>query len=222
MAPLEAGRRMPVYPPSRSGPPPDAVNAAAGAALVQGYELFKWFKREAVQGRNAVTLIEYDRRSNTTLVNGVGEPGSKPERRPVPRVLAQAVAAPASTAGAPQVDFSVPGSMSRTGPAQLKASVRLPRTELTGAKAPAGSAHPLVMAATLLLLKLDDSQPQLLHLVVPAQPATLAGGIEGVESTFSVDLRAGLEGRKLAGTYMAYLAIGTTVTGPQPITMTGE
>jgi hypothetical protein len=220
MAPLDPGRRMPVYPPSKSGDPPDPLNAAAGAALVTSFELFKWFKREALQGRNAVTLIEYDRRSNTALVDAAGEPGSTPARRPVQRVLAQAAAASGFAGDDQGVVFSAPASIAPTASGLVQARVRLPRTEVTAINAPPNSPQRLLLAATLLLIKLDEaSAPRLIHLVVPVQPSTLSGGIEGIESAFTVDLRSGAAGRAFSGTYVAYLVVGTTVTGPQPITI---
>jgi hypothetical protein len=220
MAPLDPGRRMPVYPPSKSGDPPDPLNAAAGAALVTSFELFKWFKREALQGRNAVTLIEYDRRSNTALVDARGEPGSTPVRRRVQRLAPPINAAPAIAGDVGGVVFAAPSATGRTAGALLQARVRLPRTDVTAIKAPPNSPLPLLLAATLLLIKLDGaSAPRLTHLVLLAQPSALPEGIEGVESAFTVDLRGGLAERTPPGTYVAYLVVGTTLTGPQPITI---
>lgn len=218
MAPLDPDRRMPVRPPSRTGEPPDALNAAAGAAGVQSFDLFKWFGRDTVPGRNAVTLIEYDRRSNTVLVDVVAEKGGTPKRRSFQRVRAQPASSPAAAASASGVEFSAPSSLAGAAAAPLQGMLRLPRTEVTAVDAPPGSPQPLFVAGALVLVKLDDSKPQVVHLVLPARPATQAGGIAAVESAFSVDLRAALTPYKLSGTYLAYLVIGSAVSGPQAIT----
>jgi hypothetical protein len=215
MAAFPPGRRKPVYPPSRSGEPPDAVNAAAGAAGVRSFDLLNWFSRDTVPGRNAVTLIEYDRRSNTAFVNVAAGKGAK--RRSFQRLRAQPAASPASPGSASGVEFSAPSSLAGAA-APLQGTLRLPRAEVTAVDAPPGSPQPLLVAGALVLVKLDDSKPQLVHLVLPARAATPAGGVAAVESAFSVDLRAALAPYKLSGTYLAYLVVGAAVSGPQAIT----
>lgn len=213
MAPLDEKRRLPVRPPSGSGPPPDAFNAGLSSIGVRQYELLRWFSRQQAQGRLALTVLDYDLKSNTVMVHGTG--GST---APAEDVLARGatrlgVLPVAPTAGSVGVTLQVPAMVSAVAPALLRAQVRLPRGRVTVVRAPAQASHPLTAAATLLLVQRDNPMPVLLDLAVPAA-ADAAGNIA---AAFDLDLGGALAGRAAAGNWLVYLVVGDTLTGPRPL-----
>jgi len=217
MAPVDAGRRMPVYPPSRSGPPPDTLNAAAGYADVRRYDLLKWFQRDTLSGPVALTYIEYDRVSNTVMVDITPARDAAPaSRRPPQRIATQPSASPGAQQVGRQLTFTLPEVVGGSSPAALNATARLHRSEVTAVTAPPGSQTPLVLGGALLLVKLDDASPQLVHLILPGRPAQVDGA-EAVESSFSLDLPGVATSRNLSGPYLAYLVVGAAVSGPRPV-----
>jgi hypothetical protein len=212
VAPLDKGRRMPVLQPSRSGPPPNDFNAGLSLIGVRRYDLLDWFPRHFVEGRLAVTFLDYDLVSNTVVVDASSTddaPGAGASLRGPGRMAV--LPAPAH-AGAPGVALRVPTTVAGA-PALLRAEVRLPRQRVTFIDAPPGASHPLVLAASLLLVQLDRLQPVLLDLAAPAAPA----GAGNVEAAFTLDLRGALAGRATAGDWLVYLVLGDTVTGPQAL-----
>lgn len=213
MAPLDEKRRMAVRPPSGSGTSPDAFNAGLSSIGVRQYNLLRWFSRQQAQGRVAITVLDYDLPSNTIPVHGWGADGG-----PAAGVLARGATRigvhPAPlTAGLTAVTMQVPETVSAAMPALLRAELRLPRQHVAAVDAPRGASHPLLLAASLLLVKLDQPIPVLLHLAVPAAPDT-AGNIE---AAFELDLGGALAGRAALGDWQVYLVAGDTVTGPRPL-----
>jgi hypothetical protein len=214
MAPLDAGRRMPVRPPSRSGEPPDEFDGSLSMIGVRPYDLLRWFSREQAQGRLAITVFEYDLISNTALTHGHGSSEPPPEAllsQAAARIASQPTAATSEAAG---VTLLAPDIISASAPALLHAEVRLPRGRVAAFEAPRDADHPLLLAASLMLVRLDKVTPVLLHLTAPA--VLDDSGV--VNSAFELDLGV-LAGTTPAGDWLAYLLVGDTVTGPRPITV---
>jgi hypothetical protein len=210
---IDRGRRRPTPPPSRSGEPPDALNATLSSIGVYRYDLLQWFERDQVQGRLALTELDYDLLSNTVLVHARGKDAPPTGGASLQSPSRIAVPSAPATPGAAGVRWQVPAAVSATAPAPLRVEIRLPRARVTAIDARPGAGRPLVLAASLLLVQLDTPVPVLVHLAVVAEP----GAADTVESTFSLDLRAALAGRAAAGNWLVYLVVGDTVTGPRAL-----
>lgn len=202
---------------SRTGKPP-GPNGIGGAIGVRLHDLMERLPSEALQGRIALTLLDFDRPSNT-LAATVRKAADTPERRPAQRRITT-TAAPTPTptqAAAAGVSFVVPPTVAADKPALASAHIRLPQAQLTVVGAPAGSAQPLLLAASLLLVQLDEPAPMLQHLAVPARPVQPTEAAALIDASFSLDLRGAFTDRHPSGHYLAYLVVGSTVTGPQPV-----
>jgi len=216
VSPPDLGRRLEVQPPSRSGPPPDALNMRLASIGVVRFDLQRWFQRQQLLGHLAVTVVDYDLPSNTVTVHAWG-PGVTPPGG----VLAGGATRiePAFAAGVPAADgvtMTLPDTVSAVTPAVLHSEVRLPRTRAATVDAPPRAPHPLVLAATLMLVKLDQPLPVLIDLAVPAE-SDAAGN---VAAAFHLDLGGALAGRVTTGAWLVYLVVGDTLTGPRMLEVT--
>jgi hypothetical protein len=210
-APIEQPRRVTAQPPSRGGQPPDAFNAALSSIVVMNYDLLRWFERDHLEGRFALTALEYDLVSNTASVNAVGAVGTTPATLPARlRVRPGAVAAVDPPAAG--VVMAVPERVASSSAAPIRVAVSLPRARVALIGAGDGSRDSAVLAATLMLVHLDRNEPAQLQLAVPA---TVVNG--GVVASFELDLRHALTAGATPGDWLAYLVIGDTVTGPRPL-----
>jgi hypothetical protein len=213
IAPLDKGRRMPVLTPSRSGEPPDAFNAALSSIGVRRYNLLDWFPRNLLEGRVAITFLDYDLVSNTALVDAGrnATPGASASLRDTTRVRALSAA---TTAGPAGVTVRAPALMT-AAPAILEGAVRLSRGRVTTLDAPPDASHPLLLAASLLLVQIDRVQPVTVHLAVPAR----ADSSGNVEAAFTLDLHRLLAGHVTTGDWLVYLVVGDTLSGPHAMTV---
>ena len=198
---------MPVPEVSGTGTPPDGLNAGLSSIGVMQRDVLKWFAAgtdavAVLDGKLAVTLLDYDLPSNTHLVR-IGsspEPASPVPMGAKPRILLEPLPAPANA--------TVDGvRMSLTAPATLKAELRLPRQRVTLMR---GVVQPVLLAGSLVMVRLDVDPSIVLDLAV-----VLPAAEEGVQSVFEIDL----SNRVPAGTYQIYLVIGDTVTGPIALTL---
>jgi len=215
MAPLDHGRRMPELEPSRGGPEPDAFNAALSSIGVHRYDLSRWFTRDQARGRLAITVFDYDLPSNTVHVLGRAASAPPPPDLAAWQTTRVAAQAAPTTPGRTGVSIQAPPRVAPDAPAILRAEVRLPRSRVTVLGAAPGSGHPFVLAASLLLVRLDDSTPVVVHLYAPAAP----GGDGHIEASFDLDLRHALHGRAPVGHWLAYLVVGDALAGPSPLTV---
>lgn len=210
-APIEQPRRVTVQPPSRGGQPPDAFNAVLSSIIVMNYDLLRWFERDHLQGRIALTALEYDLVSNTASVNAVGAvaavPAAASSRLRVRPGAAAAVGAP--TAG---VVMAVPDRLAASGAAPIRVDLSLARARVALIDAGDGTRGSAVLAATLMLVHLDRKEPVQLQLGVPA---TAVNGV--VVASFELDLRHALTAGATPGDWLVYLVVGDTVTGPRPL-----
>jgi len=220
LAPIERARRMAVPAPSRSGQPPDALNATLSSIVVRELDLLKWFPHDRMMGRLAVTALDHELVSNTVVVDAPSPVAAPPVAvpwDPARRVEARAVPPAAGVAG---VALTVPSKVSPIAPTLAHGTLRLKRAHLTTAKQPADAKQPLLVAASLLFLQLDKAAPVLLHVTIPA---TAIAATDEIEAGFELDLRHALDpgpavsGRPASGDWLLYLVAGDTVTGPHPI-----
>lgn len=208
IAPIDHGRRMPVRPPSRSGPPPDASEAGIASIDVVPYDLMKWYSPQQMQGRLAITAFDYDLITNTARVDVTGGPGGMP----VPAQSLVARTQPATT-GFDTAGHKVrwPAEIRKGEGAAVHVELKLPRERVALVESPAGTEPAL--AASLLMLQLDKS-PVLTHF-----RAAVKQGNGFVTASFDVDLNGGYTRLLGTGDWMGYLVIGDSVIGPHPFSV---
>jgi hypothetical protein len=197
VAARDMGRRMPAQQPSKSGPAPDAFNAALSSINVIQRDVLSWLPREQLRGRLAVTVLDYDLPSNTVAVQ-VSAKGADPASAGPARLHVKkdpSVAAPTGNGV----------SLNPAPSGRVTASVALARSRLA-------AFHELA-AASLVLVQLDRPDAVVVDLAVEIP----ANALE-IRSAFSVDLNR----FAAAGHYLAYLVVGDTVAGPVPVSISGK
>jgi hypothetical protein len=211
----DRGRRMPPLQPSGSGAAPDPFNAALSSINVIQRDISPWMPREQLQGRLAVTVLDYDLPSNTVNVETTADSATsvtppanstRPPRRLVnmdPLVAAHAGIG-VRLARAPEANSSAS--------CRVIASLQLPRTQLKVIKGPPQGITPLLVTASLVLLQLDRPRSVVVDLAV-----AISADDSEIRSAFSLDLNR----LAAAGDYMAYLVVGDTVAGPVPVCING-
>jgi len=220
----DRGRRMPQLPPSRSGPPVDDFNAALSTIAVTHRDVLKWVPpevmRSRMQGRLALTLLDYDLPSNTRLIDTretIDPPIPVPvDAKPRLRPNSEAFAADSSALGVTLVALAGLAPSMPSTQAALRADFRLKRSEVTLLQGDVDARHRQFAAASLVLVQLDSESSIVLDLAVGIDAKAADVGI--VQSAFMLDLN----GRVAPGDYVAYLVIGDTVTGPAPVTVSGR
>jgi hypothetical protein len=215
----DKGRRMPPLEPSKTGKAPDAFNAGLSSIDVFQHDLAAWMPREQLQGRLAVTVLDYDLPSNTVEVQATG--GSAPpapgilftsrRRWPVMGNRPEHAGAAVRLVRAPD---ALPAASSR-----MIASFGLPRTQLKILN----NYAPLAAAASLVLVQLDQPDAIVIDLAV-----RIPVDAQEIHAMFSLDLneyaRASdhMDGALGAGNYIAYLVVGSAVAGPVPVRIRGR
>lgn len=192
-------RRMATPIPSGSGQPPDEDNATASTYGIERVHLPALFGPTWPQGRYALTMVSYDRLSNTHIFETKPQPKQRPplEFRPSPELRP-------APAGGPQnaLALDAPGS------AVVRAGISIPQADAALGRSP-DSPSQSVFPVTLVLVQLDSPVQTHFDLNVPA---TVAAG--RVSASFAVNLRDLSAGQALKGAYLAYLCAGSSVTGP--------
>lgn len=209
------GKRELTPEPSKSGNPPDSIDAGAIYTSVQRIDLRRAIVRDWPPGRLAVTVIFYDWKSNTAVVElqGAGNVAKPlPLGQPSPFLTSiDPSLAPAMADGAA---FAIKSSAGRaTAPAL---AFDLPRDHQLLIMDREKRA--LLLKATLLLLQLDDNWPVQIELLAPVHVLKLASGESRLRGAVQLDLRAATE-RTLTGAYQAYLLAGDRVIGPQSLVL---
>lgn len=208
-APVEYGRRMPVLEPSRTGPKPDGFQATLSSVTVHHHNLLEWLDRSRLEGRIAVTLIEFDLRSNTVLTRIKGAMSSTQQRgdqTTQPIATAKTVSGTMANYG---LEFSLAGP---DEPLMLRIRLRMPRQELEEVRLlSASTADAPRIAASLILVRLDEPTAQSLEFQIHC-PST---GAEYIELDAVLDVQTWLG---QLGEGQAYVVVGQRVSGPQPWT----
>ena len=187
---------------SRSGAPPDLINASGTSTGLKLIDLRKVITGDWRPGKIAVTVICYDLQSNTIVLDLQGKDGeSKP---PVPS--GQTASLPPTKV----VDFSFE-LQSATGPftrfkMPLDVSQDYPLVPLGAVE------QKSQLKATLLLLQLDN---------VPLQfdLNTLVSKKRVWQGAVKIDLRAIFNDSLPSGNYQVYLLSGTQVVGPSGLNL---
>lgn len=212
---FNAGKRELTPKPSKSGNPPDSIDAEAIYTSVERIDLRRAIARDWLPGRLAVTVIFYDWKSNTAVVELQGEGNTAkplPLGQPSPFLTsidpslapamadgaAFAIKSGAGRAAAPTLAFDLPRDN------QLLLIDREKRTPL--------------LKTTLLLLQLDDRWPLLIDVLTPVNLLKSPSGESRLQGAVQLDLRVATE-RTLTGAYQVYLLAGDRVIGPQSLVL---
>lgn len=195
-------KRYRTPPASRTGEEPDDFQAATVATGVDLYRIFEEKEPgEPAPHRFAVTVLDYDKKSNTVVAEVLKTP---PPAAPAVEARVR------ETAGVVEVSGGgmEPGQM-RATKARVDVSVALLPEQATPLARGEESGVTLLPAA-LLVVGLDVSDPLLIRLWTPAH--ALPGG--AVKAAYSLDLGKILAGVPLTGEHQVYVATGGTVLGP--------
>lgn len=213
---FRSDKRQRTPPPSMTGAPPDPMNARAVHTSVERIDLRRVFVRDWRPGRIAVTVIYYDWKSNTAVVEVQAEDrGVNP--LPVGRPSSFLTSIDPSTLLSARVDavaFVLQASVG--GSALVSLAFDLPRADQLVLLD--GENNSPVLKANLLLLQLDDKWPVQFELTAPVAVYAAASGEARLRGAVRFDLRTAAE-RPLAGQYLAYLLAGDRVLGPRPIVL---
>lgn len=212
-APIDRRSRMPVLPASRSGPPPDDFNASLSLIGVRHHDLLKWFIRERLRGRLALTVLDFDLISNSVRVEAIDAPTSSLDSEFTGNGARHVVRTVKPSPGPPGVTLVLPPGADALAAGPLLGTIRLRNDQISSAPASPGATHALLIAASLVFVQLDNLRPLVVNLSVPADPHNN----DGVEAAFSLDLRDALAGRVAAGNWLVYLVVGDTVSGPHAL-----
>ena len=207
------GKRELTPKPSKSGNPPDSIDAEAIYTSVQRIDLRRAIARDWQPGRLAVTVIFYDWKSNTAVVELQGESNvAKPLPLGQPSPFLTPIDPPLDPAMADGAAFALQSSVSRSSVVNL--AFDLPRDNQL-LLIHRQKRTPL-LKATLLLLQLDDPWPVQIDLLTPIHLIKPASGESRLQGALQLDLRAATE-RTVTGAYQVYLLAGDRIIGPQPI-----
>lgn len=207
------GKRELTPEPSRSGNPPDAIDAGAVYASVQRLDLRRAMAGDWQPGRFAVTVIFYDLKSNTVVIELQGEGNSaKPLPIGQPSPFLTAIDAALTPAIADGAALTRPSGVGRSTLVNL--TFDLPRDHQL-LLIDREKRSPL-LKASLLLLRLDDPWPTQMDFLAPIHLLKPASGAARLQGAVQLDLRAAA-GRALSGAYQAYLLAGDRVIGPWPL-----
>ncbi len=210
---FRADKRERTPQPSRSGTPPDPINARGVRTSLQRIDLRRAIARDWQPGRFAVTVIFYDWKSNTVVVElqGVGNV-AKPLPIGQPSSFLTTIDSSLAPAMADGAAFALQSGAGRSSTATL--AVDLPRDNQL-LLIDREKRTPL-LKTTLLLLQLDDRWPLLIDVLTPVNLLKSPGGESRLQGAVQLDLRTATE-RTLTGAYQVYLLAGDRVIGPQSI-----
>lgn len=202
----------PEFDPSRSGPPPSALDRIA---TLNG---FRRFNIPAVFGDDwpstvyAVTALYYDWTSNTVLVKGRPPADFAPASPRIPsEFLDKGVNGTPGTSGLRLTVAAVPEP---AGAIPVQGSFMTSKDSVTLAPM-AQSPDRFVMVGELLLVALDDPYLRTVNVTVPVE---VHG--ENVSGSFAFDLAQRPEAKALAGELQVFWVSGRTVSEPAVVTVT--
>lgn len=214
--------KIPMPPSSRPPEPkPDPSSLADHSTVALVLDL-KTLKEPLPPGRYALTVLEYDWKSNTTVIELVdGEKSqAKAPNAWVDGATTEFQAAAAATNTTPGVTLDAPIIWSKRATSfQLRGQVRLPveRTWLTAAST--ANAPQAEIPAHLVLVEKNVLWPQRTDFTIPVRGSKpLAAGDE-ISGTLRLDIKQPFDRPVTPGSYMAYVFTGATVTGPFAVQM---
>jgi hypothetical protein len=101
---------------------------------------------------------------------------------------------------------------------QVLGSLRLPVSEVVLKPEPGAKGGDSVLAASLLLVRLDAEDPLQVDVALPSRLRGRAGPQALVEAGFSIEIPL-TQALAPAGAYQIYLVTGPHVAGPYPLTI---
>ena len=186
---------------SRSTAPPDDFD---GATISTGVEMYRIFEEkeanEPAPRRFAVTVLDYDLKSNTVVTEVVKK--TEPVEEAVERRVEETAEVRAGVTG------GLEAGQIRATPKAVEVSVAL--TGAQGAAMAKGerSGAPVV-AGAVLIVGLDADEPIMRSFWAPAKVDA-----DLVKAAFTLDLGPLLADMPLAGEFQVYVAIGGVTLGP--------
>ena len=188
------------------------ASADAARATLSGLERFTLpalFGERWPSAGYSVTALYYDWRSNTAVVRRDPAPIRGRAHVRAESTFLTSLAPEPDSAG---LSFTLPADLrpGAAGLAVLRVGAAAADLAIVQATPEPG---PLVMAPTLLLVRLDSTVPVAIELGVPVVQAG-----DRVAAAVSFDLGRHAQVRNLAGLYQAYLVSGRSVAGPVGVT----
>jgi hypothetical protein len=214
--PFIMGKREMVTLPSMGGPRPDSQDSATTYTSVRAIELREFCAIEWRPSRLAVTVVYFDRVSNSVRLELTGEerePRHLPALSPTQFLTVSRPGAPAGLAGQ-GLAVSVPATVAPGQQVLIRAAVSIPARSAALRHAADGSS---LLMASMLFLRKDARAMGRIDLALPAGLAGPAGPEQMVQSSFAFDARGQAGELDLAGSYQTYFVVGDRVGGPYPL-----
>jgi hypothetical protein len=214
--PFIMGKREMETLPSMSGPRPDRQDSATTYTSVRAIELREFCAIEWRPSRLAITVVYFDRVSNSVRSDLTGEerePRHLPPLSPTQFLTVSRTVAPAGLAER-GLAISVPAIVAAGEQVLIRAAVSLPAR--SAVLRPAADGSTLLMASMLFLQK-DARAMGRIDLALPAGLAGPSGPEQMVQSSFAFDARGRAGEHDLAGSYQTYFVVGDRVSGPYPL-----
>jgi hypothetical protein len=214
--PFIMGKREMETVPSMSGPRPDRQDSATTYTSVRSIELREFCAVEWRPSRLALTVVYFDRVSNSVRVDLAGEerePRHLPPLSPTQFLTVSRTGTPAGLAER-GVAVSVPATVAAGQQVLIRAAVSIPARGAALRHAADGSS---LLMASMLFLQKDARAMGRIDLVLPAGLAGPAGPDQMIQSSFAFDARGRAGEHDLAGNYQTYFVVGDRVGGPYPL-----
>ena len=231
--PFVTKKRGKIPEPSRSGKPPDKLNAQSYSSGIRIADIIEIVKPPQHIISLAITFFSYNIVSNTVIVQLTGrETDEKTTRRPL--VTSDFLQKTQKTDKSPEpgecgIALSLPPSIKQDDELSIHGTIKIPlpasattRDENIKKNNNDKDIAAAIVPASLLLFKLDKSIPTILNMNIPVYQDSVPSEGDLVEMFFSLDLCKVLPGVELTGTYQVYLLINKIVEGPFQTTIKTE
>ncbi len=195
--------------PSGAGEPPDELNATSTSSKVDAIDLVEKMAGRLSPGRNSVTAVVYDVRSNTVQIELDGESQAEP---PLP-VESDFVRHEMDLSSTVDTEIRVPATGSASGGIEVRLATQMAtRQGLLQAEG-----DRLFLSWHLILVGLD-APPIVVQGFVPVQEIRTKAGGTAYNARFAVEL--GARGHPIPpGEYQVYSDLGVGLRGPFPLTV---
>ena len=217
--PFINAKRQPVLKPSMSGSPPDEFNSTATSAFVRKIDVRQRLLLPWQPSRLALTVFLHDWKSNPTVVELTGEETAAPEgivaAEPSPFLSSTAPSEDSPSVQTGEAALSVPSRVPQDALATIHGAIDLPADQAVVLENSEEAAGGYLVSAVVLMQAKDDPHPPCAVVRAPAKLYKPADGAKThVRSFFSFDVQTALPEKKLSGTYLVYLVVGSLSFGP--------
>ena len=212
--PLVAGKRQATPEPSATGSAPTGTLANQTLSAVRRLNLAGLWSDGLPPGRYAVSVIAYDTRSNTIIIDWQpqGDTAKPATRAPSPALTSRHD----ETLPDNGIRFHMPNRVPHGTPLSVQATVSVPANHVPLLKME-GSPETVLLGAVFLLMRLDNPAAISLDLAVPVAIDTTKSHDQKIGVSFAFDLNQSKDKPLATGTYKAYFTVGTAVCGPETL-----